>query len=212
MAGHGAIESTRNQFRAPKQAVNALPFALPEAQPIPRIPRVESPGLPDQVGDPVQHKDSNHGTELPDDAPAALTDGGTRGDSNSAPTRSGHDPATIARSSVCLPQACLRGEARTPMFTVNETTGAVLASLLVFLLAWSGGRASHWSAGRWMPVAVMATYPLAEGVCRILRRNGVTCYPMPAAERLDVQEAHGVVALVPFSQKDHATKVLRHQR
>lgn len=97
-----------------------------------------------------------------------------------------------------------------PVVAVSETTGALLALVVVVLLAWIGGghdRRSPW----WTPALVMATYPHAEAVCRLLQRRRVACRLMPAVERLDVDRTGGVVVLVPATQIDHAANVLNRQ-
>lgn len=95
--------------------------------------------------------------------------------------------------------------------TVSETTGAMVALVLVVLLAWLGGghdRRKARRSPRWTPAVVMTTYPQAEAVCRLLRRRRVACRLMPAAERLDLHGAGGVVALVPATEIDHARNIL----
>lgn len=101
-----------------------------------------------------------------------------------------------------------------PVVTVSETTGAMVALVLVALLAWIDGgddRRKARPSPRWTPAVLMTTYPQAEAVCRLLRRRQVACRLMPAAERLDLHGAGGVAVLVPATQIDHARNILSRQ-
>lgn len=99
-----------------------------------------------------------------------------------------------------------------PGVAVSETTGALVALILVVLLAGIGGRSDRRNAGRgpqWVPVVALTTYAQGEAVLRLLRRQRIACRLMPAVERLDLPGASGVVALVPHHQAAHASTILR---
>ena len=101
-----------------------------------------------------------------------------------------------------------------PVVVVGETTGFVVALILVVLLAWAmsdHGRPPSRPSPRWVPAGVVATYPEAEALCRLLRGSRISCRLLPAAERIDLREGEatsGVVALVPAPEVDHARDVL----
>ena len=100
------------------------------------------------------------------------------------------------------------------MVAVGETTGVVVSLTLVVLVAWAVGghdRRPSRPSPRWVPAGVVATYPEAEALCRLLRESRITCRLMPAAECVDRREGEatrGVVALVPAPEVDHAMDVL----
>lgn len=97
---------------------------------------------------------------------------------------------------------------------VGATTGFVVALILVVLLAWvmsDHGRRPSRPSPRWVPAGVVATYPEAQALCRLLRGSRHSCRLLPAAERVDLREGEatsGVVALVPAPEVDDARDVL----
>lgn len=100
--------------------------------------------------------------------------------------------------------------------TVSDTIGFIIMAAVVVLMARmaGGNRRRHARPSQGLvPALVTATYRQAEAASRLLRRERIDCYLIPAAEQFDPALApDGVIVLVPAARREQARKIVQAAR